>query len=260
MRKWLGLIALAALAACAAPSSAVHTAGDSAKLAADKFVQLAAATPNAPPRASDPAAGPLLDTVFNTQALQGPTPSFDDLDALNAWLEANLRVGQVYMFAGVNPAEAHSVAADVNALSAETPRALQVGRNMVAYAPEVGRFMDAELAIAGTEVAVTQAYITAHPDAPTRSPEMAQGIDRMRSGFTETALGVIQSVSTSDVPNDWREARAQALIGFATRAAPSLTDAQKQQLASAANDTAAGANEPQLAQLLKQFAATIAGR
>jgi hypothetical protein len=71
---------------------------------------------------------------------------------------------------------------------------------------------------------------------------------------------VITTIATPGLPNDWREARARALIGFAAHAIGFLTDAQKQGLASAASQAAAGGDDPQLAALLNQFAAAIAAK
>lgn len=251
MRVWGILGAAVLLAACSHPPDAVQTASKAAQGAADQFLALAKAstTSGQPPRQTDPAAGPLLDTVFNTGVLQAP-PSADDLDAINDWLASSLKVGQVYMMAGTGLTDLS--AADATAQA-------KVGQNVVAYAPEFGRFVDAELTIEGAEATSVVAYLAANPDA-TKNPTSAAGFDKARGGITETAQGILQTISGPGLPNDWREARARSLLAFAPHAAALLTDAQKQALAAAASQAAQGSDDPQLAPLLNQFAAAIGAK
>ena len=252
MRAWIGAAAALALAACAEPPSAVRTASAAAYAAADKFVALAAASPSAPPRATDASAGPLLDAVFNTAPVQSVTPAWSDIDAVNDWLSSALRVGEVYMLAGAGITDVSQAA---NNPTAEA----RIGQNTQTYAPEMGRFLDAELAIEGAEAASTSAYLAANPDA-IQNADTAKGLDTTRGGFAQTAGGVIQTLADPATGNDWRQARARALIAFAGRAAPLLTDAQKQQLAQDATQAAAQAGDPQLGALLNQFAGVITAK
>src|SRR5271170_306573 len=52
----------------------------------------AAGTSGQPPRASDPAIRSLLAAVFDTGAIKRESPGFDDLGAINEWLNAVLKV------------------------------------------------------------------------------------------------------------------------------------------------------------------------
>jgi hypothetical protein len=192
----------------------------------------------------------LLDTVFNTGVLQAP-PTADDLDAINDWLASCLKAGQVYMLAGTG-------LTDINA--ADATAQAKIGQNLMTYAPEFGRFVDAELMIEGAESVSVMQYLAANPDA-LKNPQSTQGFDKARAGIEQTAEGVLTTIGGPGMPVDWREARARSLIAFAPRAAPFLNDAQKQALATAATQASAAAtDDPQLAALLGQFATAIAAK
>ena len=136
---------------------------------------------------------------------------------------------------------------------------MRVGQNLAAFAPECGRFLDAELAIEGADATAAASYVAANPDAA-KDATQAAGLDKARAGLAETAQGVITTIAGPGLPNDWREARARALIAFAPHAASFLADAQKQALAAQATQSATGADDPQLAALLSQFAAAVVAR
>lgn len=251
MRVWPIIGAALLLAACSHPPDAIQTASSAAHTAADQFATLAkpSLTNGQPPRQTDPAAGPLLDAIFNTGVLQS-SPTADDLDAINDWLSSCLKAGQVYMLAGTG-------LTDIN--SADATGQAKIGQNLAAFAPEFGRFIDAELVIEGAEAASVMQSLAANPDTA-KNPQSAQGFDKVRAGIEQTAGGVITTVSGPGLPNDWREARARSLLAFAARAAPFLNDAQKQALATAATQAAQSSDDPQLASLLSQFAAAIGAK
>jgi len=255
MRKWAIIVAALLLAGCQPPPDAVQTASAAAHKAADQLVTLgqASITSGQPPRQTDPAAGPLLDAVFNTAPLQGAAPPSSDLDAVNDWLLSTVRVGQIYLLAGTGMT-------DVSAASANAAAAARINQNVVAFAPECGRFIDAELAIEGADASATVQYLAANPDA-LKDATASQGFDKARSGLVQTAQGVITTLAAGGLPNDWREARASSLVAFAPHAAAFITDAQKQTLSTAAMQAAAAtADDPQLAVLLNQFAAAIVAK
>jgi hypothetical protein len=253
MRVGMAALALIALAACAGPPSAVQTASSAAHKAADQFVTLAtgSATSGQVPRQTDPTAGPLLDAVFNTQAVQGATGSAADMQAVNDWLLSAVRVGQVYMLAGTG-------LTDISGATT-TQAQTRVLQNMITYAPECGRYYDAELAIEGADATGFQATLAANPGAA-KDPQTTQGVAEAQGGLAQTAQGVIATIGPTGLPNDWREARAQALIALAPHVVGFLTDAQKQTLNTAATQAAASSDDPQLAALLNQFAAAIVAK
>src|SRR5580658_6287957 len=84
------------------------------------------------PRASDPAAGPLLDQVFNLAALPQHTLTDAELGQANDWLMAATEAGSVYVMAGTNTPTVSNDA---------TTTAAQAELNVVTYAPEIGRYL-----------------------------------------------------------------------------------------------------------------------
>src|SRR5579864_2648057 len=63
-----------------------------------------------PPRQSDPAVAKLLDTIFDTSALNGPPPvTFAQFLDVNNWLLQVVKTGLVYITAGTGIADFASV-------------------------------------------------------------------------------------------------------------------------------------------------------
>jgi hypothetical protein len=254
MRGWgiLGVVAM--LAACqpggAAAPSAVASASNAAQAASAKFIALAqgSATSGQPPRATDPTAGPLLDAVFNTSALPATPPPFSELEPVNKWLLAVVKTGQVYVLAGTGVSDvANATGPGVGA---------KADQNVVTYAPEVGRYLDAQTAIMGVESAMIAQFAAANPDA-VKDPVRADGMAKTQVGVTQ-ALGSELSVLTDAAPsNDWKEARAKALVAVAPQAALILPPTDWQALQAAANQAAAQTTDPALAAQFKDFAAKI---
>jgi hypothetical protein len=258
MRSGTIIIAALLLAACQPapapppPADPVQTASAAAHQAADQLVTMgqASETTGQPPRQADPAAGPLLDKVFNTAPLQGAPAPYGDMDAVHDWLLSTERVGQIYLLVGTGQTDL-SVAGANPALQA------RIEQNGVVFAPEYGRYIDAELATEAAEAATLVPYLAANQPSAT----VAQAADKARAAFTQTAQSVlIQAAVLPGFTSDWREARARALVAFAPRVNPFVTDAQKQALGAAALQAAGSSTDPQLAVLLNQFAAAIVAK
>jgi hypothetical protein len=255
MRSATIIIAALLLAACQPPTppppDPVQAASAAAHKAADQLVTMgqASETTGQPPRQTDPAAGPLLDAVFNTALLQGAAPPYSDIDAVHDWLLSTERVGGIYLLVSTGQT-------DLSAAGANPGLQARIEQNGVAFAPEFGRYIDAELATEAAEAATLVPYLAANQPNAT----VAQAADKARAAFTQTAQSVIQTSSLPGFTSDWREARARALVAFAPRAASFITDAQKQTLSAAALQAAGSSTDPQLASLLNQFAAAIVAK
>jgi hypothetical protein len=259
MRRWAMIAALLGLAACgqggggnsaaSAPASGLEAASSAAHDAADKFAALAqgSETSGKIPRQTDAAAGSLLDAIFNTSALPAAPPPFTELDAVNDWLLSASRTGQLYLLAGSG---ATSVASPTPAVNA------QADRNLLTYAPEVGRYLDAELALIGEEGSMVAQFIAANPDAQ-KDPTRADGLVKIRAGLAATAGGVITIVSGPGPTDAWKEARASALLALAPHAALLLTPDARASLQTQATQAAAASTDPTLQSDLTQFAAAI---
>src|ERR1700722_17767286 len=133
--------------------------------AAGDFLTIAkgSETSGQPPRESDPKVKALLDTVFDTTVLNTAQPlPRGDLDNLNAWMGQGLRVAGVYIFAGTGYTE-YSQVGKLDA-AAQQKLEQQVAHNTSAFAPEMGRYMDAQLYILGATAWCVSADMTSEPD------------------------------------------------------------------------------------------------
>jgi len=254
MRRWAIVVALSGLTACgqvtSSPPTALDTASAAAHKAADQFVSLSAsaATTGAAPRQTDATAGPLLNAVFNTAALPTTPVKDAELEVLNDWLNSANRVGVVYILAGTGTT---SIA---NATSATEQKA---NANVITYAPEMGRYFDAELAIMSLEASSTAQSLATDP-GQTSNAKVADGIAKVRGGIAQTANGVISTIAKPGVAADWREARARALVAFAPGAAKLLLPADRAGLQAMATQAAGSTSDPTLKAELTQFATLIA--
>ena len=153
MRRFIRVLWVIALVG---GSDAAAAAGfDAAKIAevkraSEAFVALGkdAYKTGQPPRQSDPAvAKALLDTIFDTSVdvLNGPPPvTFAQFLDVNNWLMAVVNVGLVYVTAGTGFSD-FTTLASLNSVTAK--QQAQMNANVISYAPEMGRYYDAQLAV-----------------------------------------------------------------------------------------------------------------
>ena len=259
MREWTIVAAALALAACGqaptnAPAASSHpaqsldAASAAAKAASDKFVALASGsqTSGLPPRQTDPAAGPLLDAVFDTSAVPTTDPPFSKLTAVNDWLLAANKVGVTYVLAGTG----QSTFADSPTVDA------QVGRNVGTFAPEIGRYLDAECVLLGTEAGIVSDDLAANPTA-FNDPARADGLAKMRGGVLQATGGFIQTIAGAQNGEDWKLARMKPLIAMAPNAARLLAPDARADLAAKATAAATDTGDLQLKSDFTQFATKI---
>src|SRR5689334_7163715 len=106
MRRYLRILTVFALIAAplAAAQAQTLTAAkiDGVNKATDSFLAMSkdSSTTGKPPRYSDPAVKPLLDTVFDTKDIQGDKPlPWSSIGMLKDWYLAMQKVGLVYYLA-----------------------------------------------------------------------------------------------------------------------------------------------------------------
>jgi hypothetical protein len=264
MRCWIGLVAAALLGACqaqpsqqgiaraadAANTSALTTRSAAAVAAADRLVAMAqgSATSGQAPRQADPAAGPLLDQVFDTSALPalGRTPA--DLSQMGRWAGAVMKVGQIYVLAGTgftDPTQATTDAATAQSL-----------RNVVAYAPETGRFFDAATVLLSTEGA--SIYYQSIVNAAKIDPGQRESVMTDLQYKIEKAYSNELSFMLNKGPTDaWREARIRVLATEAPRVSGMLLPGSWAHLQQQARQIAAQSDDPALKRYLELFATRI---
>jgi hypothetical protein len=219
--------------------------------AADAFVKLGkdAYKTGKPPRQSDPQAAKLLDTIFGTAKLNdgpGPVP-FAQLDKLNGWLWCVLQTGAIYVLAGTG-------VDDINKASSADEK--QIGLNLVAFAPEIGRYYDAQLAVSRAETDTIVAELAAHPDQFTTS-KAVHGLATTRGGLTQTLIGVVTTFPFTGLDPAWIRDREVALMAIAPSAVKFLEADSRKQIADAALQVAEGMTDPAAKDGLIAFAKAI---
>lgn len=190
-----------------------------------------------PPRQSDPAVAKLLDTIFDTSALNGQPPvTFAQFLDVNNWLLQVVKTGLVYITASTGIADF----AAVSGLTAK--QQAQMNANVIAFAPEMGRYYDAQLAVSKVEINLVVAELAGHPDNY-KTGTRAQGIAEMRSGLAQTLTGVIETFQLQGVDPVWLRDRLPALQALAPTAAKFLQPDQKQQVHDLAAKAAAATSD-----------------
>ncbi|HEV2186307.1 MAG TPA: hypothetical protein VGR70_03820 [Stellaceae bacterium] len=205
-----------------------------------------------PPRQSDPAVAKLLDTIFDTSALNGPPPvTFAQFLDVNNWLMQVVNTGLIYVTAGTG-------IADLGSLQGVTAKQqAQMNANVIAYAPEMGRYYDAQLGVSKVEIDLVNVELAAHPD-DYKTGNRAQGIGKMRSGLAQTLEGVIETFQLSGVDPAWLRDRLPPLAALAPTAAKFLLPDQKQQVHDLAVTVAAASSDNAIKTGLNSVAQALA--
>jgi hypothetical protein len=222
------LIALAALAltAChpqsadappaapplAAENPALTAASAAAHQAAARFAVLArdASRSGIAPRAADPAVGPLVDSVFDTTSVPTAPVPMSQFPAIDDWLSSVATVGRTYVLAGTGAARDDDPSGPVVAA--------QVDKNFAAYAPELGRYLDAQNALMALEASSLQRQLAADP-AWAHDQGHAKGLAILRSTITRGVGPMLALLAQPGPTDDWRRARMPYLLALATQVA-----------------------------------------
>lgn len=257
MRK---VLRLAAAAAFAFVSGAALAAMDPAKVgaakkAADDFVALAAGSDKSGqvPRQTDPKAKALLDTVFDRTAL-GPTVlPINESGKVGELLSNGNRVGFVYMLAGTGLTDFGKLGQDEKAME-------QAERNIGAFAPEIGRWFDYQIAIQGAIADSTLAFLASASKASLDNPQVKSGLADVRGGLAGAIRGVLQMMASDTLDDGWRRDRLAGLGELAPRAAKLVSAEDAASLKDSATQLAAALNDPDLKAGLTKFGETVARR
>jgi hypothetical protein len=236
--RQLGWIPDARDGAAPGDSAMVADAAGRGVTAANQFMTLAASSTKPgglAPRESDPKVKALLDAAFNARAIAGRKVAFNDLDPLQSWLFALAGIGQTYLMAGMDPA----VVANAN----DPAVAAQIQKNVVQYAPEFGRYMDAQLTLMAVELSAVSTEIAAHPTTAT-SPQGAHGLQQVRGGALQSVAGAVSTLATPGLTDAWRRARLPAIKAIAPEAARLLLPDQKAALRQTIEQSAGAITDP----------------
>ena len=257
MRRSLQIIALMSTLAMGPVGAHALDAGkvEAVDKAADAFAALAKDSHNTgrPPRQSDPAARPLIDVVFDTAEATRERVPWDQLLTLNKWNLAVIKVGLVYMLAGTG-------AADLAALNDKPEAATKVDRNTVAFAPELGRYFDAQLRLQGAIMDTVQEFLRTAKRSQLDNPQFKSGVGQIRSGVAQTITGMIGTFTVEGTTDDWRRARLSVANAIAPKAAKFLPAEEKGSVRAAALEVAGQMTDAKVKAGLEAFAKTLAPR
>jgi hypothetical protein len=145
------------------------------------------------------------------------------------WSLAIAKTGMVYILAGTG-------ISDFSKLTNDPKLPERVNQNVVAFAPEMGRYLDAQLAVMGGMLDAISASLAG---GKTTNAKVQSGLEKVRHGITSTLTGTLSTVATAGLTDEWRHAR---LIAFST-AAPKAAKLLLGDQCRAVRDTAGQAAE-----------------
>lgn len=223
--------------------------------AADAFVALATGSEKSGqvPRQTDAAAKSLLDTVLDTTVLErGGVQPMSELNNVNAWNLSVLKIGLVYMLAGTG-------AKEIGALP-QTPEAMaKVDGNTVTFAPEVGRYLDAQLKLQIAIIDTVQTFIRTASQAQLNNDNVKGGIAKIRSGTAQTISGAVSTMQLAAQTDDWRRSRLQVLEAMAPKAAKFLAAEEAQGLRATFAEAAGAMSAPDVKTRMQKLAEIFGG-
>jgi hypothetical protein len=224
---------------------------NAAKQAADEFLALAkgAETTGVMPRQSDPKTKALLDRVFDRAALGRGVPPIQDAK-FGELLNNGNRIGFAYMLAGSGQTDLSKLADDQKAME-------QAEKNMSAFAPEIGRWFDYQLAIQGKIADSTLAFIASAKKDVLERPQVQSGLGNVRQGLARSLSGVFQTMAADGLDDGWRRDRLIALTEICPSAAKLVTAEDAKELQRQATALSEAVKDPNLKAGLKKFGETI---
>ena len=258
MRRCLQVIALSL--ALGAPSLSAHAldAGkvDAISKAADRFAELAkeSHTTGKPPRQTDPTVKPLLDLVFDTAEIERGQPvPMNQLNTLNGWNLAAIKVGLIYMLAGTGTN-------DIATLGNDPKAGDKVNSNTAEFSPELGRYFDAQLRLQSAIIDTVQGFLGTASKAQLENPNFKSGIAQIRSGVAQTINGLVGTFAVDGVTDEWRRARVAVVNAIAPKVAKFLLPEEARIVRETALEIAGRMKDQRVKDDLAKFAKAVGGR
>ena len=236
------LTILAALAApCGIAQAQTLNAAKIASInkATESFLALAkdSHTTGRPPRYSDPAVKPLLDTVFNTKDIEGKPLPWSAVPLLQDWNRAALKIGLVYYLAGTGTTDAAVVSKDPQKI-------LKANSNTVMFAAEFGRYYDAQIRIHSAMVDAATAQSTASTDEQKKDPAFRTTLNNISDSTAKTMTGLLGTFVLEGLSDDWLLLRVVSLLDITPKAAKFMAPEDRDQMKNAAIEVADHSKNP----------------
>lgn len=223
-----------------------------AKKAGDDFIALTTGseTSGKMPRQTDPKTKALLDAVFDRSAFGSTVLPIGESRVAELLNNAN-RVGFAYMLAGTELKTVEKLGEDPKALE-------RAEQNIKEFAPEIGRWFDYQMVVQVTLADSTIAFLASAKKEVLERPQVNSGLNDVRSGIAGSLRGLLQTMSSDTLDDNWRRDRLPILLELAPKAAKLVTAEDAESLKDDATRLADGLSNPRLQLDLKKFAATIA--
>jgi len=243
MRRYLQLLTILTALATSCGLTQAQTLNavkvDTINKAAESFLALARAshTTGKPPRYSDPAVKTLLDTVFDTKDIEGKPVPWSAVEWLQAWNKAMVKIGLVYYLAGTGTA-------DVAIASKDPQKIAKANSNNVAFAPEVGRYYDAQVRIHGALVEAAAAQLAAANPDQLKDPAFRTTLNNISNDTARVLTGLLGTFTVQGLPEDWLLLRTVAVLDITPKAAKFMSPDDRQQVRNAAAQVAEELKNP----------------
>ena len=208
--------------------------------ATESFLALAkdSHTTGQPPRYSDPAVKPLLDRVLDTKQIESGKPlPWSDVEKLTDWSKAAIKVGLVYYLAGTGTKDLNVVAND--------PKLTQkANQNTVTFAPEFGRYYDAQINLYSALIDTASAQILAATPEQRKDPEFRRTLNNISDGAAKSVIGLLHTFVLEGLPDEWQFLRVALLLKMTPKAAKFMAPEDRQLLRNAAAEAATQIKDP----------------
>jgi hypothetical protein len=236
---------LTVLAALLAPWGFAQAQTLDAKIASvnkatDSFLALAkdAATTGQPPRYSDPAAKPLLDAVFNTKDIEGGKPlPWSEVQKLIDWHKASMKIGLVYYLAGTG-------SSDVNVVAKDPKLTQRANQNTISFAPEFGRYYDAQLRLYAAMVDTAAAKVATLTPDERKDTQLRATLNAISDGAAKSMVGLLHTVVLEGMPDDWQLLRVSLMLSMTPKAAKFMAPDDRHMVKNAAIEAARQIKNP----------------
>jgi len=252
---------LTAIAALTAPYGMAEAQTlDAARIAnintaAESFLALAkdSHTTGQPPRYSDPAAKPLLDTVLDTKQIQSDKPlPWSDVQKLNDWSKAATKIGLVYYLAGTGTKDPNVVANNQNLT-------VKANQNTVTFAPEFGRYYDAQINLQFALIDTALAQVLASTPEQRKDPEFRKTLNNISDSAAKSVIGLLHTFVLEGLPDEWQFLRVALLLKMTPKAAQFMAPDDRTLLRNAAAEAATQIKNPDVKSGVNAIARAFAG-
>jgi hypothetical protein len=147
--------------------------------------------------------------------------------------------------------------ADINQASSDPKMVERIERNTAEFAPEMGRYVDAQIMIMAAMIKTIMTHVAAHPEELEKE-NVRSGLAKIRAGTKQTLIGAVTTLLNGGLDDAWRRGRVAALAYIAPTAAKLLLPEDGRAVRETTLDVAQSLRDPEVQRGLKAFADAFA--